>query len=1094
MSTYCNIPIITVCLAFSIMMLPDAGMSVTAEDWSEPLGTIKLPNSGYPVIREKGESFFIESTAPSGVTDWEASISTKEGFTVELIIQSAQYGDNLIYHHTRTGWLIEAKIRKIQIPGHSIPVENLYDLTVSYSVEGSGGGHVVLTETNPRSVKVVNSIDNQNFYFVHMSGTHLFLDGFNDVNLERVAKEINLINPAFVVITDDIGHREVGAMKADLILRAFEVPVFLCPGNHDFTYSGGIYPVVWEDYYWQYYHSFDYGNIHFMSFNDCCGLWEYNNWEQRDWAELDVQDHNLIIGFNWNLADGDRPARIFLEGHEAFAGFCGNGGDHKSSGVWPTIYRTVDARGKLNQGDKRTPKGINGILEPRYRLFGRSEGGSIFDPVILGYHLPWDFAQPNDGTSRANAAIINNNIPDQEFEHGRLKFVMAPGDYVVTGGYLERSVNAGSSTVCYADVNIGEGESTVTIVPDDSSFPLAAISSHSDGEELEGFASGQESLDVKGFASEQYVLEVGKGLVPNDWDQIGSGSGTGLETPALLGTWAPGTFIDVGPWTLRLTVEDVTEDRIVVNVNVPTFENVAADLIVDCNKISLACVPVDYNNDGWEDIFVVNFGFAGYGGHTNILYQNNGDGTYSDVTSSVGLGEYDWNNCAVFFDYDNDGDQDLYIMNHPWFIYNPPPGGKNIFYRNFGMQGGWFIERSAELALDDYGYSLGGAVLDYDGDGLLDLLVVNREGPVLYKNNGAEAPFTDVTGQVGILYQVGVNYTDAAVADYDKDGDPDIYLTSTRKWALPGDPPSQPARNYLFRNDGGTFVDVTSVADVGADLFDLPWRSGGKSSYSKTAAWGDYDNDDHPDLLVTVSQDRLVDEYYDGRAELSEGELKNLLYHNTGDGTFSECSEEAGMTIRDWSMVAFFIDFDNDGDLDIFSSAEGSSYLYLNNGDGTFTDMTQVSGIDDWEFSHKYCVPNRCGIADFTGDMIPDVYQPRRLVQYAANTNPRNALFKNNLGGQKHWLKVNAVGDINETNRMGLGALIEISYGEETQTQYGEIQVGNGGFKTEPAVYFGLGDFDKVDELTIFWPSTLEETRVDVDADQMITLYESDAE
>jgi len=1101
MSSICKTIFFVFCFAvFSGLLYSEGG----TDPLPKPLGILKLPNSGYPVIRKNGDSFFIESTAPSAAMNWEAGISTREGYTLPLIIESAQYGDELIYHNTRTGWLIQAKIQKIQIPG--LPgkaPEDLYDLTVGFTIQKPGGSSLLVSETNPRSVKVVNRFDDRNFYFVHMSGPHLFFDGFADVNLRRLAGEINLINPSFVVITDDVSHLKQGTSKVDLILRAFDVPVFLCPGNHDFDW--GTFPERWENYYWQSYHSFEYGRIHFIAFSDPA-MWDAAH---EAWAREDLEGHPLIVGFCSFLDNG--PIYEFLRNHQppAIAGFCGNGGN----AVWgskPRFYRTKDVRG-----------GENKLIRPCYRLVGRS-GGGIFTPVIEGYQLQWDYAQPNDGTSRANSAMIHNAIPDREFEHGRLKFVMAPGDYVVSGGDLVRSVNAGSSTVCYVHVNIGAGETFVTIVSDDAGFPLAAISTPEDGDELEDFSTGLDSLEVMGFASGLHTLEIGKGLVPGEWELIGSGSDTGLESPGLLGTWLPGGPVEAGPWTLKLTVDGVGEDRIVVNVDAPTFSNIAVDLEVAGRRISHACVPVDFNNDGWEDIFVVNFGLW-IPGDANTLYRNNGDGTFTDVTASVGLGHYLWNNTAAFFDYDNDGDQDLYMMNYTFSIYNPPPDGggfgsdaglpdhksdsaaagdkgggstslqaapnrgKNIFYRNNGQAGGWtFTEISETLALDDYGFSLGGTVLDFNNDGLLDIFLVNREGPVLYKNNGAEVLFSDVTLKAGIQFPGGLHYTDAAVGDYDNDGDPDIYLTSTRKWAFPDDPPFQPAQDILFRNEGGTFVDATAQAGVGTDLFDLPWRSGGNSAYSKTAVWGDYDNDRHLDLLVTASQDRFID---DIGLSLIEGPLRNLLYHNNGDGTFSERGEEAGLTIKDQSLGAFFLDFDNDGDLDIFSSAEGTSYLFLNHGDGTFMDVTQVSGVDDWEFGQDYNVPKSCAMADFTGDMIPDIYQPRR-VWYGFPGLRQNALFKNNIGIQNHWLKVETLGET--SNRMGLGARIEISCGGGTQMQIREVQVGNAGSKMETAVYFGLGGFEVVDSLTITWPSGLTQTRYDVPADQVITLNESD--
>jgi len=383
-------------------------------------------------------------------------------------------------------------------------------------------------------------------------------------------------------------------------------------------------------------------------------------------------------------------------------------------------------------------------------------------------------------------------------------------------------------------------------------------------------------------------------------------------------------------------------------------------------------------------------------------------------------------------------------------------------------------------------FGLGGTVFDYNNDGLLDILLINREGPVFYRNQG-NSEFVDGTNQA-LKYSRNCYYTDAAVGDYDGDGDLDIYMTCTSKWYTPDmNPPGTiSARNILYKNKGdGTFKNVTKAAGVAADIFNLPWRLEDNSAYSKSVAWGDYDNDGDLDLLVINYQDILIDETY---PRYTEGPLRNILFRNNGDETFTDVSEEAGFKSGDWSVGGDFFDFDHDGDLDVFISAEGTSLLYFNNGDGTFRDMTGISGIDDWRYGEAYVLPSPGAIADFTGDHIPDINQPRW--NFGINTaKPENALFKNHLGKNNNWLKVKTIG--RTSNRMGIGARIEITCSSRSQIR--EVQLGNGGSQRECAVYFGLGRKKVINSLQITWPSGRRQVMENIPVNQVITLDEDDA-
>lgn len=246
-----------------------------------------------------------------------------------------------------------------------------------------------------------------------------------------------------------------------------------------------------------------------------------------------------------------------------------------------------------------------------------------------------------------------------------------------------------------------------------------------------------------------------------------------------------------------------------------------------------AAIWVDYNNDGYLDLYVVNLGIE------NILYRNNGDGTFTDVTRQAGVeggeGAQSLGLSAVFFDLDNDNDQDLYVING----FGPP----SFLYLN---NGGTFKDITNEAGVGDPGDPNRVAVGDYDNDGYIDIYVINYFLPnVLYRNQG-DGTFEDVAKQAGVDFEsAGMG---ASFFDYDNDGHLDIYLVNK-------------GPNVLFHNKGdGTFEDVTEQAGVVSPL-------GGES-----CAVGDYNNDGYLDIYVANS----------GPRGSKKGE-PNQLYRNNGN-------------------------------------------------------------------------------------------------------------------------------------------------------------------------------------------------------------------
>jgi DNA/RNA endonuclease YhcR with UshA esterase domain len=232
----------------------------------------------------------------------------------------------------------------------------------------------------------------------------------------------------------------------------------------------------------------------------------------------------------------------------------------------------------------------------------------------------------------------------------------------------------------------------------------------------------------------------------------------------------------------------------------------------------------DYDGDGDLDLYVTNRFEA------NVLYQNDGDGTFTDVTSAAGVGNTGNGAGTAWADYDGDGDLDLYVANDN--------GEANVLYQNNGD--GTFTDVTSAASVGHMGSDQGPAWADYDGDGDLDLHVADYGAAnVLYRNDG-DGTFTDVTSSASVGYAPSSLGT--AWADYDGDGDLDLYVTNSH------------TANVLYQNDGdGTFTDVTSSTSVG------------HTGNSRAAAWADYDGDGDLDLYVTNQDDQA-----------------NVLYQNNG--------------------------------------------------------------------------------------------------------------------------------------------------------------------------------------------------------------------
>jgi len=437
----------------------------------------------------------------------------------------------------------------------------------------------------------------------------------------------------------------------------------------------------------------------------------------------------------------------------------------------------------------------------------------------------------------------------------------------------------------------------------------------------------------------------------------------------------------------------------------------------------------DYDDDGDEDLYLTNDG-------QNRLFRNDGSDRFTDVTRSAGVGDLAFSVGAAFGDLDNDGDLDLYVVNIQrgldTLYRNDGPAGADGSHRftDVTVQAGTVIERS----------SRGVALLDFDRDGLLDIYVMSIGANILYWNRG-NLTFVDLAGQAGV--QAPATGVGVVASDVSGDGWPDIF-TGNRS----GDP------NRLFLKDTVGFVDVTFQAGIFATGLGM-----GVISL-------DYDNDPDFDLYWTAWPGERVPG-------------PNAFYRNDGGAGFVEVTAETGTPDPlGWGISAGAGDIDNDGWMDFlvtngFSPASTPNVLFHNTGDGRFENLTAVLGGGDFD-------GRGVAFADYDDDGDLDV-----IVTAGASANTR--LWRNDSTLNHHWLTLRLLGTF--SNRSAIGARVEVQTPLRTTVQEVSGGAGRGNQNSLP-LEFGLGTADRVVRITLRWPSGLVQVLEDVAVDQILTVVE----
>jgi len=433
------------------------------------------------------------------------------------------------------------------------------------------------------------------------------------------------------------------------------------------------------------------------------------------------------------------------------------------------------------------------------------------------------------------------------------------------------------------------------------------------------------------------------------------------------------------------------------------------------NRYGMGVAVGDYDNDGFADLYVTN-----YGGNT--LYRNNGNGTFTDVTTAAGVAAAGWSASAGFFDADNDGRLDLFVSRYvEWtFQNNGHCGEKKPGHR-------------AYCHPDNY----------------------EATTNILYRNNG-NGTFTDVSAKSGIAEVKGKGLG-VAFADYDQDGFVDVYVANDS------------VQSFLFRNNGNTtFSEVGLPAGVG-------FTEDGKTFAGMGVDFSDYDNDSHPDLVVTD----LSNERY-------------RLFRLNADGSFRDLTNASGvggatLPFSGWSTR--FVDFDNDGWKDIFVAqghvmdtietiSPNIKYmqppLLLRNEAGRF-----VRVVPGEAFSQAWA-GRGAAFGDLDNDGDIDVVM--------SSVGQRALVLRNDGGSRGNWLRIETIG--RSSNRDGIGCRVKVVT-TSGLTQYFTVTTAAGYLSaSDKRLLVGLGGGGAASLVEIRWPSGIVQTFADVRAGQTLTASE----
>ena len=447
---------------------------------------------------------------------------------------------------------------------------------------------------------------------------------------------------------------------------------------------------------------------------------------------------------------------------------------------------------------------------------------------------------------------------------------------------------------------------------------------------------------------------------------------------------------------------------------------------------------LDYNNDGWQDIYISN---GPSGGQKDLLYRNNGSGTLIKVTNMEIVEAVNPSDGASFADYNNDGHIDGIVVS--WY------GEEDLLYLNDGSGN---LNYNGDAGIVQSSFAETAAFGDYDNDGWLDIYVTHSSGDTrnaLYRNlkNGK---FEKVSNHI---LSNDSNLSRGAIwGDFNNDGKLDLFVAN-----------EQNAKNNIFLGTGnGNFEKFTSGNIVNS------------LKSSMTGSWEDIDNDGDLDLFV-------------GNSKFNQGE-KNQLFRNNGS-TFTEIANDPVVNDARCTFGSAFADYDNDGDLDLaiangFCDGGMANSLYENQGDGSFVDVSHLLPANN----------NICSFGLAWGDTNNDGFLDLAIANCKNNSNDtehENTLLINQ-GNDNNWFQIKLTGLQSNIDAIGAKVRVKAIINEQEVWQYREVRSQSGYAGQNSIVcHFGIGDATQVDSIVIQWPFGGTDSFGPADSNQLINITES---
>jgi len=656
-----------------------------------------------------------------------------------------------------------------------------------------------------------------------------------------------------------------------------------------------------------------------------------------------------------------------------------------------------DGAGNFSAGSSNFGSGSEQTQE---MLFGDIDNDGDLD-LAVGNYAQQNVAYKNDGNGSFTAGSVNFGGASDNTQGLALGDIDGDGDLdVAAGNYLQQNaayLNDGAGNFTAGTKNFGTG-SDATI----SGVDFADVDVDSDLDVVVGNAGGQNVI----------YLNDASGNFSAGTRNFGTGSDNTVSV-------AVGDVDGDGDLDLLAGVS-AGASSVHFNAAAP-FEEVVSTVGVNGTGNEMGAAVGDFDGDGDQDIFVAASNTA------NLLYQNNGSGSFTEVASAKGVADAGDDRGASFGDYDADGDLDLYVTR---------VGAGNFLYKNNGS--GSFTDDAATAGVvDGTTNGQGASWIDYDLDGDLDLYLANTSATAsrLFQNNGAGV-FTDVAGSVGVA-NAG-DSQQGAWADYDADGDPDLYLTDGASGGA----------NSLYRNDSGgsSFQDVSATAGVN------------NTGISGGVVWVDYDNDGDFDIFTVVQS------------------AADKLYRNDGSGSFVDVASTVGVDDTGGGYSTSVGDFDNDGDEDFVVSrvTSATNLFYINSGTGTFTENAANMGVT--------------GSGAGRGTVFGDFDSDGDLDLFVSMYGGANQYYRNK-GNNNKWLHVKLAGNGSTTNKNGIGVEVKAEVGSTVQRRV--VDGGSGGY-SQPSlpVEFGLGGASTVDKLIVTWADGSTTVQTNVSTNQTLTINE----